>query len=213
MPAVSTAIMAATAAVGIGTSLAGISEQKKQEKKAQQAAAQQNKAFGAQQKASVQASQASQRAEEARKQQMELDATRARRQSLRSTIVARSLATARGQGRGAQGDSAIQGAQFQIGNYGAQDQRSIEQNLGIGRNIFQANYDVLQANIAGANAGTQANLAGSMIQQAQFGIDWGKSLFSLGANIAGSAQQVGTIGSSLLSPTNSWTAGTTVTRS
>lgn len=202
MAAVSTALLAGTALLGAATSAYGLYEQGKAAKRQEEALGQQNAAYAQQAAASVQASQASQRAEAARKRQMELDAKRATRQQIREQIVARALSVSRAYGRGAGSSSAATGAQYQIAGQGASGIRDIDQNLGVGRQIFQANYDVLQAQIAGANAGSQANYAGMLVQQAQYGIDYGKTLFNLGGAIAASAPTVSRIGSGLFSPGN-----------
>lgn len=84
---------------------------------------------------------AQQRAEKLREQQMNLQATRERREVIRNAILARStaLATTTAQGASSSGSSALGGAYGQIAGDANRQTLAINQNQNIGSGIFAAN--------------------------------------------------------------------------
>lgn len=92
-----------------------------------------------------QQSAASIRAENARERQMELEGIRSQREVMRRTMVARSMANVNAASKGAMQGSGIQGGYGQIQNAGGRQINEIQQNLGIGRDIFSANRDLARA--------------------------------------------------------------------
>jgi hypothetical protein len=110
----------------------------------------------------VQASEASQDAEEARKKQMNLDATRRRRQAIRESIIARGMATNTAAAQGASEGSGVQGAIAQISGNAAESISNTNQNVQLGNAIYDANGRRAGAeSITGIGQGLQS--WGSMI--------------------------------------------------
>lgn len=139
MPAISTLIATA------GLAIAGVGayegyEASKQNNQAQQAA------IAAQEKA-----------EELRKQQMELDATRRTREIIRQSTAARSaaLAITTAQGAAYEGGSAVPGAYGSIAGRTGVNELGVSQNLEIGEGMFAAHMDQLGAYRRAADAQSQ----------------------------------------------------------
>lgn len=82
---------------------------------------------------------AQKRAEELRKKQMELDAARQRREVARRAMVARAQAVSNATTQGAGQSSALQGGIAQVTGDSNRGRQAIDQNLSIGRGIFDAN--------------------------------------------------------------------------
>ena len=95
---------------------------------------------------------AQQRAEDARKAQMELDAQRRSREIVRQQQRARSLALTSTTGQGAQFGSALGGSYGQIAGQTGVNLTGVGQNLLIGRDIFAANADLNRAKMSMADA-------------------------------------------------------------
>lgn len=98
-------------------------------------------------KGSLDAADASEKAEELRKKQMDLDAMRRRREIVRKNIIARAqaLSTATAQGAGETGSSALPGGYGQISGESGRASLAVSQNQEIGQGIFNANADASQA--------------------------------------------------------------------
>lgn len=101
--------------------------------------------------------EAQKKAERLRERQMNLQAMRERRESIRQAVLARStaLATATSQGASAPGSSALGGAYGQIQGERNRQILAINQNQQIGQGIFAANRDYFR--------GTQTSGFGSAI--------------------------------------------------
>jgi hypothetical protein len=114
---------------------------------------------GATQQASAQ-----KKAEELRKQQMNLDATRQRRDILRQSIIARSQALSTATAQGAASGSGLAGAYGQVEGQFARGTQAVNQNQEIGGKIFDANASADAAGgLASAGAGL-ASLGGATLQ-------------------------------------------------
>lgn len=183
-----------TAIVGI-VSAAGLFTQYQGLRKAEEAGRAQNAAYAGQAEASRKASEASKAAEVAREQQMRLDASRSRRQAIRTAQLDRAQSVVR---QSAAGAGAITGQRSSVYG-GAEGQRTaalgrtnlgIYQNEQIGSDIFAANRRVYDAQAQGAAFGSAANQAGAALNQAQ-------GLSSLGQSLVNIAPAAGRIGSSL----------------
>jgi hypothetical protein len=82
---------------------------------------------------------AAQKAEKAREQQMELEASRARREQIRKAQAARARAVAVATNQGAGQTSALLGGIAQIGNEANRNIVAINQDESLGHTIFEAN--------------------------------------------------------------------------
>lgn len=133
-----------------------------------------------------------QRAEAERRKAMELDARRRRLEVIRNRQRVSSIATARATSQNAQLGSALPGSLAQIGNQAGFNLLGINQNLEIGRNIFDINAQLSQQNIAMANA--------------QSGLAFGNSLGSFGSTLMGSAETFGRLTSGFANPYASYTS-------
>ncbi len=102
--------------------------------------------------ANRQAIAAQQRAEDARKQQMELDAQRRSKEIVRQQQRARSAGLTNATAQGAQFGSGLPGGYGQIGGQTGVNLLGTQQNLGLGRDIFAANADLSQARMQMASA-------------------------------------------------------------
>jgi hypothetical protein len=109
---------------------------------------------GVQMKAAGDAADASRDAEEARKKQMNLDATRRRRAAVRESIIARGMATNTAASQGASEGSAIKGALAQISGNASESIGNINQNVQLGNAIYDANGRRIKAeSLAGIGSG------------------------------------------------------------
>lgn len=130
----------AVAAVGVGLSAFGLF---KSSKASEENARAQQAAIAAQQEA-----------ERLRKQQMDLDAMRRRREVLRQSTAARSasLAITTAQGGSGEGASALPGAYGSISGRANVNASGINQNQALGGGIFDAHQDQLTAYRQAASA-------------------------------------------------------------
>lgn len=105
----------------------------------------------------TQAAEASQDAEDARKQQMNLDATRRRRAAIRESIVARGLSVNTAAAQGASEGSAIAGSIAQISGNAGESISNTNQNVQLGNKIFDANgRRAASESISGIGQGLQS---------------------------------------------------------
>jgi hypothetical protein len=123
-------------------------------------------------KGQQQQAQALQRAERLRERQMNLQAQRERRDTIRQAMVARatSLATATAQGASAAGSSALGGAYGQIQGEAGRQVLAINQNQEIGQGIFAANRAYSRASLTtgfGQLISGVGNAAGEFLQLGQ----------------------------------------------
>jgi hypothetical protein len=193
---------AIAAVVGIGTAAYGAYQNDKQTDRANRSIAQSN---AAQKKVAEQnkiASQHSVAAEKLRKQQMELEGIRRRRDIIRQAQGARALGIARANASGAAlTDSSVQAGQQQAATSQRADTLANLQNIQIGRNIFKENMEIYKAQAKGATIQTQANQYQSMAQQSMNNAQWGQQLFGAGLNIAQSAPAFGRVATNIASGT------------
>jgi hypothetical protein len=96
-------------------------------------------------KGSMAQAKASEKAEDNRKAQMTLDASRQRREAIRQGIVARSQALFNANNQGAEAGSGLPGGYGQIQGETGRQTTAINQNEQIGANIFSANKDFYKA--------------------------------------------------------------------
>lgn len=120
-----------------------------------------------------------QKVEAQRQQAMELDARRKEMEIIRTQQRARSLALTNSTAQGASLGSGLQGGYGQISGQSGVNTLGIQQNLGIGRNIFGLNEQISQQKIAMSDANQQMQL--------------GQGLTSFGGSLMGSAQSAGKI--------------------
>lgn len=85
------------------------------------------------------AQKGAEKAERIRETEMQLQAARNRRQSIRQAIITRAQATSNATAQGAGDGSGLQGGLSQISNANAQNQRDISQGLSLGTQMFAAN--------------------------------------------------------------------------
>lgn len=172
-------------AAGIGTSIYGASKQAKETKKANKSI---GKANAAQREVTRQnqiASAASVRAEAARKQQMELEGIRRRRDIIRQAQGARALGIARANQSGAATtDSSVVASGQQLASQQRADTLANLQNIMIGRQIYKENINIYKAQAKGAGFQTQANVYGSQAQQSSNAANYGQQIFGMGTTIA-----------------------------
>lgn len=159
-------------------------------------ATQQRKAAKQQNRAAEEQATASRQAEAARKQQMDLDAVRKRRQTIREATVARAQALAAGVNQGAAGSSGLAGGMGQVNSDANAGLSVVAQGQDIGNQLFAANSLYSEAGLRGDRARAQGQAAGA----------WGSTISSLGGaimNNAGTISRVGTyaFGSSGYTPT------------
>lgn len=100
---------------------------------------------GVQVKAGRDQAKASKRAEGLRKRQADLESNRNKRKSIRESLVARSTALSGAVAQGAQGGSGLQGGYAQITQQLGNNILGVNQGSEIGAGIFQANSDVATA--------------------------------------------------------------------
>lgn len=126
-----------------------------------------------------------------RMQAMELDSSRKRREVARTAVVARANALAAAVGSGSEAGSVLPGAFGAIAGRSGVNELGINQNLGIGRNIFGFNQQVTNAKIAGVQAESQAAQYGAQAAQAQADVKEAQSIQSLGAGLMGNSDKIG----------------------
>jgi hypothetical protein len=109
---------------------------------------------------------ASRAAEASRKQQMNLEADRSRRQTIREAIVARSTALANATQQGAQESSGLEGGIAQVTGQMNQNILAVNQNQQIGNRIFDANMEYSRgqslSNLGGSLQGLSGQITNNM---------------------------------------------------
>jgi hypothetical protein len=105
---------------------------------------------------------------------------RRKRETIRQSVAARSMALATVTAQGATGGSALGGAYGQISGRTGTNQLGINQNAEIGRNMFGLNNQMLGAYRESAAAGTQ--------------IAMGAGLSSLGGSLMSNSGAIGRVG-------------------
>lgn len=133
--------------------------------------------YRAQQRMVKEQTAASQRAENARQQQMQLDASHRRRQAVREALIARSSNLTAGVAQGAQEGSGVQGAMGQAVNMGWENQQMTSASEVLGNRVFAANRAYSDATLRG-----------------QRGMAFGSGLSTLGgalAQMSGTMTQIG----------------------
>jgi hypothetical protein len=196
-----------SAAAGIGMQLYGASESKEASRKA---AAQQKRdakkykqkvekkiipLLKEQGKMERQASKASEEAEKLRKQQMELDALRTRRNIMRDAARTRAMSLAVANAQGAKDGSGFFGALAQVTGEEARQKLGLAQNLEIGRGIFSFNLASSTALRQAAKLRTKEN-----IQRSKLGTALNESEARTNATLASSqGSSYAALGSSLVS--------------
>lgn len=108
------------------------------------------------------ASEASQRAEDARQRQLELESSRRRREIIRQSIIARSQAVSTATNQGAGDSSVLGGALGGITSNAAYGVAGVNQAESIGRDIFSANRQLASAQSFGAIGNGLSSLGGSL---------------------------------------------------
>lgn len=120
----------------------------------------------AQMEGNKQAAEASRRAEALRKQQMDLESARQRRQVVRNALRARSLALTASVNQGASSGSGIQGGLSQVQNQTASNIQGINQGQQIGAGIFDANMDVSRGQELASFGSGLSSLGGALFSSA-----------------------------------------------
>lgn len=120
---------------------------------------------------------ASKRAENAREQQMQLDAQRRRRQAVRESLLARSMSLSAGVNQGAQYGTGVAGGMAGAVNQGLENQQGINSGEILGSRIFQANRDYFDAT-----------------QRGQAGMAMGQGISAIGGAITNNAGAIGRLG-------------------
>ncbi len=118
-------------------------------------------AFG-QARAAKQQAEAFEKAENAREAQMKLDAQRRRREVIRQTLAARSLALSNATAQGAAQGSGLAGGMAQATATGAQEIRSVNQSEQLGGRIFSANRQGARAQAREAFWGSVGSFGGGL---------------------------------------------------
>lgn len=108
------------------------------------------------------AAKASQRAERLRETQMNLEAQREKRKTVREAALARAQALNAGVSQGAQFGTSLQGGQGAISSAAASRQQGISQGQEIGAGIFRANADIAKGQSMAALGGGISSLGGSL---------------------------------------------------
>lgn len=108
------------------------------------------------------------RAERLRERQMNLQAARDRRQTVRQAIIARSQALASATSQGAEGGSGIQGGMSQVTAQSASNIQGINQGQQIGSQMFAANRQISQGNSQSALGGAIQGI-GTLFAQNVYG--------------------------------------------
>lgn len=125
-----------------------------------------------------------------RKNAMELDATRRKREFIRQSIAARSLALSTTTNQGAFNSSALPGAYAGISGRTNVNELGVNQNAEIGRNIFALNDKISDAQSTASVFQTQSNQAGAEAAKAG-------AMVSLGSTLMSNAVTIGKIGGSV----------------
>lgn len=105
---------------------------------------------------------ASERQDNLRRRQMELEANRQRREQIRKATVARAQATASATNQGAGDSSGIQGGLAQITSQANRNIQGINQDEEIGRGIFKTNAQIASAQMIQNIGGGISSLGGAV---------------------------------------------------
>lgn len=132
---------------------------------------------GAQQQMIAEQTAASKRAENAREQQMQLDAQRRRRQAVRESILARSMSLSTGVNQGAQFGTGVAGGMAGAIGMGLENQQGVNSGEILGSRIFQANRDYFDAT-----------------QRGQAAMAFGQGISAIGGAITSNAGAIGRLG-------------------
>jgi len=210
------AIAAVAIGAGIGMQLYGASKEsaaaKQQGKIAARAAAKEKEMtdkkiipiLKKQRVAEENASKESLAAERLRAQQMELDATRTRREIIRAAVRARATTVSNAANQGAMGSSGFFGSLTQITGEQNRQLGGLSQNLMIGRGIFEHNENMAEfitesnrlrtkENIKRAKMGSQSNAAQAQIATA--GVNNGSMYSNIGSTLVSSSGTISKLGS------------------
>lgn len=120
---------------------------------------------------------ASKRAENAREQQMQLDAQRRRRQAVREGLLARSMSLSAGVNQGAGYGSGVAGGMAGAMGQSLENQQGINSGEILGSRVFQANRDYFDAT-----------------QKGQAGMAMGQGISAVGGAIVSNAGAIGRLG-------------------
>lgn len=134
----------------------------------------------------IQSIQLQQKVEEQRRQTMELDAHRKQIENLRNVQRAKALGLTAATAQGAQFSSGYAGGQAQVEGQGNWNMLGVNQNLLIGRNVFDLNSQISQQKILMAQASQRDKE--------------GQGISSLGSSIMGTGGQLGKIFSGFGTP-------------
>lgn len=136
------------------------------------------------------ASKASERAENLREQQMQLDYQRRQRETIRRQMVANAMAVARGTSQGVNLESsAIPGAIAEQAGTAGRDMLYNTQSADIGVGLFNANADIAAGQSLAAT---------------------GQGIGKLGSSLVSNSQMIGQIGNSLFDSTGGWQTSTRI---
>lgn len=117
-------------------------------------------AIGTQQQA-----KATEKAEDLRQQQMNLDAQRKRRNIIREMIIQQAVGRSNAAVQGVSGgDSAVIGGQQQAVTTAGQNTLAVNQGQAIGSGIFQANKDLAAGQVTSAWGNAAQNVGGQIVQ-------------------------------------------------
>jgi hypothetical protein len=226
-------IALAALGAGVGMSIYGSSKEeeaakkqaaqaKKASKEAKKAAKQEKKIINktiiplmeAQMDAQEAASKASQEAEKLRAKQMELDASRTKREIIRNAAIARANSLSAAANQGALGSSGFFGSLNQITSDQNRQLGGLFQNLTIGRGIFEFNRQASEYITEANRLGTQENIERTKLgnlatranatQQAYSakaqaaGINDGAMYSNIGSSLMGSATTISQLGTTAL---------------
>lgn len=184
---------AVTAVAGLATAAYGASQQAKNVKKANSAAAKANAESKKVQEQTQVASEASIRAELLREKQMELEGIRRRRDIIRMSQAQQSLSAARAVAQGVQQSSSARTGKSQIGTQERVDVLSNMQNIMIGRGIFEENRNITAAQAQGAQYQSNANIFSSQQQGYMNQASVGQQYMGFGLGLMQNAVTVGNV--------------------
>lgn len=136
--------------------------------------------LGVQMNAVDDAATAQNKAEAARKKQMELDALRRRRETIREAIAARSLALSNATAQGAAEGSGLLGGYAQIAGQAGRNILATDQNVQLGGQIYDANSQF-------ASAQSKASAAGGVVDIGKTILTNNKKIAQIGDTLFGGA--------------------------
>lgn len=109
-------------------------------------------------------SQAEQANEQVRKEQLTLDTARAKREAIRQSLFARSLALTNATNQGAQYGTGLQGGYGQISGATRRTLTGLEENKNLGLQIFENNADISKAGMLFSAGSGLSSLGSSLVQ-------------------------------------------------